>query len=250
MVPKSAYPPTHPHPALTHALPPSAAQIALAAYLAKSQTNPHLHPDALLSTSGITYSAQSGPTGGLALHHLKRIVAGLRGENLIAESADELAQFGGAEADTLPAGDDARVDGVIDGHAINTPRKGVLKRRRDTEDEVAQWAAAAQSSEAAGFGFGEVDAAQDDWQDQEAYEHAQRPLTGDVGERTAAHVVRQNGAPPAITHVEDEERYGGGEGGAALTEADKAARRAAKKAKRKGLKFEAIEQKLGRSAAG
>ncbi|KAK5113894.1 hypothetical protein LTR85_010427 [Meristemomyces frigidus] len=254
MVPKSSYPPTHPHPSLTHTLTPSAAQTFLTTYLTQSQTNPHLHPDALLSTSGITYSAQSGPIGGLALHHLKRIAAGLRGENLIAETPDELAQFAGEEATaTLPAGDDARVDGVINGgNGASTPRKSALKRTRSTE-EVAQWAE--QSSEAGAFGEEAMDAGleQEGWQDQEEYEHEQRPLVGDVGERSAAPVVRQNGAPPTITHVEDDDYDNGGGAGApgkALTESEKLARRAAKKAKKKRDVAELVRKKREGNAAG
>lgn len=217
MVPKAAYPPTHHHPSLTQPLSPSAAQAKLATFLAKTQTQPYLHPDALLSTSGITYSAQSGPTGGLTIHHLKRIDAGLQGENLVAETADELAQFGGEPV--LPEGDDSKLDAAIESQD-GEKKKGAMKRKRSVE-EVGRWAQ--ESSEAV----------QEGWQDPEEFEQSQRALEGEIGEREGAPATSQGGAPPAVLPVE------GGEGsGKAVTEADKRAKRDAKKAKKKGEKAE------------
>jgi len=222
MVPKTSYPPTHHHPHLTTPLTPSAAQAQLAAFLSKTQSKPYLHPDALLSTSGITYSAQSGPTGGLAIHHLKRIEAGLRGENLIAETADELAQFG--EEAELAVGDDSKVDALIEGKTLGSGRKGGLKRKR-TPEEVAQWAE--QSSEAAFGNEAQAGAGAEEWQDQEDFEQQQQPLVGEVGGREGAPVTSQNGAPPTVAHVEDETSK------KPLTDADRRARKDAKKAKKK-----------------
>ncbi|KAI7409305.1 hypothetical protein KC332_g7070 [Hortaea werneckii] len=217
MVPRASDPPTRHHPALTKSLKPAAADTKLACFLEKTQTQPYLHPDAQLSLAGITYSAQSGPTGGLAIHHLKRIDAGLKGENLVAETADELAMFGGEAA--LPEGDDSKLDATI-GAKSNEKKKGVLKRKRSTE-EVGKWAE--QSSEAA-FGEAQAGAAAEDWQDREEYEQNQQPLEGEVGEREGAPATKQGGQPPAVQHAGDD-------GHKELSAADKKARKEAKKAR-------------------
>ncbi|RMY89211.1 hypothetical protein D0864_06482 [Hortaea werneckii] len=217
MVPRASDPPTRHHPTLTKSLKPAAAETKLAGFLEKTQTQPYLHPDAQLSLAGITYSAQSGPTGGLAIHHLKRIDAGLKGENLVAETADELAVFGGEAA--LPEGDDSKLDATI-GAKSDEKKKGVLKRKRSTE-EVGKWAE--QSSEAA-FGEAQAGAAAEDWQDREEYEQSQQPLEGEVGEREGAPATKQGGQPPVVQHA-------GGDGHKELSAADKKARKEAKKAR-------------------
>ncbi|KAI7280358.1 hypothetical protein KC343_g2769 [Hortaea werneckii] len=224
MVPRASDPPTRHHPTLTKSLKPAAAETKLAGFLEKTQTQPYLHPDAQLSLAGITYSAQSGPTGGLAIHHLKRIDAGLKGENLVAETADELAVFGGEAA--LPEGDDSKLDATI-GAKSDEKKKGVLKRKRSTE-EVGKWAE--QSSEAA-FGEAQAGAAAEDWQDREEYEQSQQPLEGEVGEREGAPATKQGGQPPVVQHA-------GGDGHKELSAADKKARKEAKKARVKAEKAE------------
>ena len=224
MVPRQSYPPIRYHPALTTLISPQIAQKNLAAYLARTPLHPHLHPDALLSAAGAAFSAQSGPIGGLAIHHLKRIEAGLRGENLIAESKEEVAELLGLE---LPAGDDAKVDQQIEGTA--------LKRKRRDED-VASWAE--QSSEA-GVGFG-VPVIAPEWEgaeEQEEYELNQRPMVGEVSKREAGGaVLRQNGLPPSIMQHDGSGRIVGADGGI-----DKRARKAAKKARHAAIKVERAE---------
>ncbi|KAI6879859.1 hypothetical protein KC360_g4307 [Hortaea werneckii] len=217
MVPRVSDPPTRHHPALTKSLKPAAAETKLAGFLEKTQTQPYLHPDAQLSLAGITYSAQSGPTGGLAIHHLKRINAGLKGENLVAETADELAMFGGEAA--LPEGDDSKLDATVEAKS-DEKKKGVLKRKRSTE-EVGKWAE--QSSEAA-FDEAQAGAAAEDWQDREEYEQNQQPLEGEVGEREGAPATKQGGQPPVVQHA-------GGDEHKELSAADKKARKEAKKAR-------------------
>lgn len=215
MVPRTAYPPAHHHPRLTKSLSPAEAQNQLASFLAKTQHNPYLHPDALISTSGISYSAQSGPNGGLAINHLKRIEAGLRGENLVAETQEDLFQY----TDGLPGGDDTRIYGLIEDTASARRKQDGLGKRKRSKADVAQWAD--ESSEAA---FG-------DWQEMEEYAQEQRPLEGEMGEREGAPAVRQNGAPPTVLQHD-------AEGGTRqpMTREDKAARKAAKRARGKARK--------------
>lgn len=86
----SAYPP-HRHRHTTHILPSTAVSL-LSAYLVASTQDASLHPNALLSESGpkaaaSTSSSKSrgagaGSRGGLVLHNLRRVEAGLRGEYL------------------------------------------------------------------------------------------------------------------------------------------------------------------------
>jgi hypothetical protein len=205
MLVKPSHPPTHHHPRLTKRLTPSEAESHLSAFLSQTTTKPFLHPDALLSSAGITYSAQSGPNGGLALHHLRRIAAGLKGENLVPENADDLAeQFG--EPTRGYAGDDTRLDA-----RIAESEKSARKRKRGMDgEEVGAWADA--SSEAA---FGDVAVAgegEGEWEGKQEYEFRRETLEGAVGERD-----------PAAPATEKRE----------LSGKDKAARKAAKKERNK-----------------
>lgn len=160
------------HPTPPQRLSPTTAQTTLSAFLAQTRTKAHLHPDALLSSTGIQFSANSGPTGGLALHHLQRIEAGLRGENLVQETQEELEAVFGEEmraAGTL-RGDDRRVDAVIE--------KSSSKRGR-SQERVREW------------------------EDGAEFAAQQEVLEGEVGDRAGADVVQQGGAPPEI------EQHGG-----------------------------------------
>lgn len=160
------------HPTPPQRLPPTSAQTTLSAFLAQTRTKAHLHPDALLSSTGIQFSANSGPTGGLALHHLQRIEAGLRGENLVQETQEELEAVFGEEmraAGTL-RGDDRRVDAAIE--------KSSSKRGR-SQERVREW------------------------EDGAEFAAQQKVLEGEVGDRAGADVVQQGGAPPEI------EQHGG-----------------------------------------
>ena len=219
MAPVKPYPPVHHHPHLTKTLKPSEVQEQLAAFLEQTKTKPHLHPDALLSGTGIQYSATSGPNGGLALHQLRRIEAGLRGENLIPETAADLRQF--EEDGALPEGDDSALDTAIESKSA---RRGGLKRNRSIE-RVREWE---DGSSQAALGA----ALEDGWQDQEEYERQQRPLEGDVGERAGAPVVQQGGVEPEIVEHNDAGEVEQPSAKIQKTEMDKAARKAAKKERR------------------
>lgn len=107
----TSLPPKYRHASIK--ITPKQAQENLVAFLAKTPSQPHLHPDAILSQDGIKFPAQSGPQGGLAIHHLRRIEAGLRGENLLAESKEELRALFSDEPQ-LPTGNDDRLDGLIE----------------------------------------------------------------------------------------------------------------------------------------
>jgi hypothetical protein len=165
MASRSVYPPMQ-HPTPPAVLNPSSAQSHLSTFLSRTRTAPHLHPDALLSSTGIQFSANSGPIGGLALHHLQRIEAGLRGENLVQETQEELEAVFGEEmraAGTL-RGDDRRHDATIE---------RVSKRGR-SQERVREWEDGAEFAQS-------------------------RAITeGEVGDRESARVVHQGDTPPEI----------------------------------------------------
>ncbi|KAI9772400.1 MAG: hypothetical protein M1839_002479 [Geoglossum umbratile] len=74
----SSYPPIISHP--PRPISPSEALAQIQAYLALSLTNPSLHPAAQLTERGPTADLSSSSAGGLMLHNLRRVEAGLRGE--------------------------------------------------------------------------------------------------------------------------------------------------------------------------
>lgn len=85
-----------PYPASVHhssrSVDPDEALTLLQAYLAASETNAWLHPDAILSERGPRIAGTM--EGGLTMHNLRRVEAGLRGEWLGSEGAYPFDQHG------------------------------------------------------------------------------------------------------------------------------------------------------------
>ncbi|OSS53889.1 hypothetical protein B5807_01415 [Epicoccum nigrum] len=75
------------------------ASTMLQTYISHSEAHPHLHPDALITPTGVTFSSHGGPTGGVVMHNLRRIAAGLRGEYLEPEPTPEPEAEEGAEGE-------------------------------------------------------------------------------------------------------------------------------------------------------
>ncbi|KAK7536728.1 hypothetical protein IWX49DRAFT_255431 [Phyllosticta citricarpa] len=69
------------------------AQQALANYLQESELEPRMHPDALLSTAGVQFAAAGGPQGGIILHNLRRVDAGLQGEVLKPDDPEDFTMM-------------------------------------------------------------------------------------------------------------------------------------------------------------
>lgn len=202
MTSRTAFPPSYHH--ATKVVTPEDAREQLAAFLAKTPTTAYLHPDAILSQNGIQYPAQSGPQGGLALHHLRRIEAGLRGENLIAESKEDLKALFAAETETeLPAGDDARLDALIG----TSTKRG--KRARSAE-RVDQWRNGEEALSP------------------EEYAQQQEEIEEEIGNDTLSGQGEQRDAAPQIN---------------TSGTMDKKARKAAKKAKKQQEKQKAAAQR-------
>ncbi|KAH8726347.1 hypothetical protein GQ44DRAFT_706153 [Phaeosphaeriaceae sp. PMI808] len=61
----------------------------LETYITNSESHPHLHPDALITPTGVTFSSKGGPMGSVVMHNLRRVAAGLRGEYLEPEKTPE-----------------------------------------------------------------------------------------------------------------------------------------------------------------
>lgn len=118
MTPQISYPPYRAHS--SHQLSIEAAQSLLSTYLTESESSPHLHPDALLSTAGVQFSTHGGPMGGLVLHNLRRVEAGLRGERLAP--------------DPEPESDDRVLDGLIEESGAKLQGKSWKRKLNDVEE--------------------------------------------------------------------------------------------------------------------
>jgi hypothetical protein len=187
---------------------PTASTI-LATYIAHSEAHPHLHPDALITPTGVTFSSHGGPTGGVVLHALRRVAAGLRGEYLEPEVTPEPEDNNN---------EDEEFAGV-DGAGVRVSKKG--GKGRGTKTTFYE-------------NGGEVE-----WLDKEAYERAQGEIeVGDVGERS--NVVGEGGEEPVV-EVSGEKRKGGEE------KLDKEARKRAKKERDAARKKE-MEKKRAEKA--
>ena len=262
-------------------LQPEQAAKSLSAYLEKSRKCAHLHPDAWLDPTGIRFGPKSGPNGGWAIHHLRRIEAGLRGESLAVESRDDLAAELGEEVlkeqdpyathiEETHVGDDTRVDAVIEESQHKYEDEKTRKKRekkerakREMAERAGPWTSAvgAESSKkrkrngvesdaesgAPGTGANtpyadSMTAHSETWQTQQEFEQDQEMLEGEVGERDAAPVTKQGGIPTPV--VQHNQRGDVVVPKKALTAEEKAARKAAKKARK------AEESAAGAKATG
>lgn len=263
-----AFPPIVEHDEHTKELTAEEAAVPLADYLERSRHAPWMHPDAWLSTDGVRHGPKSGPSGGWAIHHLRRIEAGLRGESLVAETKEELVEKFGEEVvkkatDGIPegprqTGDDTRVDAVIEesqtkiedektkkkrekkeraqrekaekaGKEIHPSNK---RKRSEWDDSDVSGKAESQAGTGANTPYADsMTAYSDTWQKKEDYEQSQEVLEGEVGGRDGAPVVKQNGDPPVVvTHNLNGEVVVPQK---AKTAEEKAARKLAKKAREK-----------------
>lgn len=96
----TSYPPAVHHSSIP--VPTSEALSLLSAYLEATTTDPSLHPSAHLTEHG-PVAPSSGPDTGLVLHNLRRVEAGLRGENL-GEDLTFQKYGGGGLPELMPNG--------------------------------------------------------------------------------------------------------------------------------------------------
>lgn len=139
----TAYPPCQHHTITS--IPTSEALFLLSAYLEATKTDPSLHPNALLTEHG-PVAPQTGTSTGIVLHNLRRVEAGLRGENLGEDLAFE--NHGGHGLPELPH------DGVVQGAGVG-------------------------AREASGNVNGEVEM-EGQWQDKGEFEREQEVIQGDM----------------------------------------------------------------------
>lgn len=168
----TAYPPSVHHTS-TH-LSTRETLALLSAYLsAATTTDPSLHPGARLTEHG-PVAPTSGPNNaGLALHHLRRVEAGLRGENLGEEEQDLTVRR------KEDGGDDDDGGGLLGsmvmsggGGAGEHGRGGSGFKEGQGDDDVVV-------EEVGGGGGGE-------WQDKAEFERQQEVVRGGVGKRDSA----------------------------------------------------------------
>ncbi|KAF2198201.1 hypothetical protein GQ43DRAFT_340335, partial [Delitschia confertaspora ATCC 74209] len=194
-------PPTLHHLSLSHPLTTTAASTLLSTYISLSESHPHLHPDALLTPTGPTFSSHGGPMGGVVMHNLRRVAAGLRGEVLEVEVEVE----GGEGGEGLGEGvGHVEVAERVVGGAVGGTGKKDVKGLKDVEEG---------------------------WQAMSEYEREEGAIeVGEIGDRD--HFVGAGGEEPVVeVHGEDgESKKRKGEG------LDKEARKKAKKERNKEFK--------------
>lgn len=258
-----AFPPIADHDDLTKE--PTAEEVAdiMASFLQRSTQNAWMHPDAWLSTDGVRHGPKSGPSGGWAIHHLRRIETGLRGESLPTETKEDLIERFGEDAvkgaprgvgDTaLDVGDDTRVDAVIEESQAKVEDEKTRKKREKKERiqrekaekagkenqtsnkrKRADWDDSDAPDSHAGTGANtpyadSMTAYSETWQKKEDYEQSQEVLVGEVGERDGAPVSKQNGEPPVVVEHDLDGQVKVPK--KAKTAEEKAARKLAKKAR-------------------
>ena len=255
------WPPLKEFTHLRQILPAEAAQPALADYISRSQTNAYLHPDSYLTNAGIIFSLETGPNGGIALHHLKRIEAGLRGEDLAQESREELERL-------FPGSQSRRYHYAFDDLLHRTARKerrdgGEKGRRKRKHREIADWADHTSEQVMYAGIYPEIESfvntpipvhlhdeeeerlnqrEQDGWMDKEEFDLQQEVLTAaDAIGNEGAPVSKQNGVyPGVIQHDSEGNAINGTEenGKQELTREEKRARKEGKKARKEERKRE------------
>ncbi|KAF2090675.1 hypothetical protein K490DRAFT_34131 [Saccharata proteae CBS 121410] len=117
-----------PHvPLSTRQLSFAEAQQHIAAFLSTSKDAPHLHPDSFSTQYGVEMAMSNGPDGGLTMQSLRRVEAGLRGEQL----------------EPLPDpsnSDDMVLDGLLDESEKQLQRDNrAAEKKKGDEGETEGW---------------------------------------------------------------------------------------------------------------
>ncbi len=110
----TAYPPHRFHSSTS--IPPTHALTLLSAYLSATATDPSLHPNALHTDNG-PIAPSAGANTGLVLHNLRRVEAGLRGEQLGPDLKGQGDEGGADEGGTV----------------VGMPSEGELSGQKDVE---------------------------------------------------------------------------------------------------------------------
>lgn len=147
----------------------------LETYLSNSELHPHLHPDPVFTSRGFTFASASGSQGGLVMHNLRRLAAGMRGEYM--------------EPEVTPEPEDANSSHMpLNGAGGAKSTGGILKHNGVTREEDIEG-----------------------WMDKEDYEREEGGIEiGDIGRRDTG--VRQGGGETEVQITGGPELGGGKKG--------------------------------------
>ena len=193
----ACFPPTITHS--TTRISPSTALTHLSDYLARSATDLSLLPNAQLTESGPAVGSSSAQ-GGVVIHNLRRVEAGLKGEYLAATV--------GADAEAAVT-DSVGVKVHAEVATVQQPSSPTKKRKRQIEDDMltsrppkasGQTLLSQSNPAASQQDFG----AKNGWQDKSEYEQSQNIEQGELGQRDNAVVRDDTTQPPTINTATEE----------------------------------------------
>lgn len=153
----NSYPPYHHHS--TERISQSHALSLLSSYLAAAATEAYLHPNALLTESGPVTPSSGAHSMGLVLHNLKRVEAGLKGEQLGADLTFQ--RYGGEGLPDMLVASDGMPGKPSEGFDAPNASVGGL----------------------GGGGSGIVGDNKVEWQDKTEFDREQEVTQGEIGER-------------------------------------------------------------------
>lgn len=222
MIPETLPPYRH---LLTTPISHTHASTILDLYITNSESHAHLHPDALIKHSKVVFSAHGGPSGGVVMHNLRRVAAGLRGEYLEPEATPEPEET----ATTGQGVEASAAVGKAKDAKVQRPKKSMqptgTKMTFDEEEPSIE------------------ESANQGWMDKETYELEEGAVdeVGEVGERS--NFVASGGAVPEVKASEE------GAGNKRKAAQDKEARKKAKKERTKEFKKKREAQKQAKAEA-
>ena len=198
-------------------------------YLSNSESKPWLHPDALLSERGPQFAGTI--SGGLTMHNLRRVEAGLRGERMVPTVTDT------DDAGLFEGDVDALVETISPYPTVAQAPEKMDKNSRRQRTQTKQNAGLPKSSE---------------WEDMDNYRRHQDIVQGEMGQRdTGVADTSEAATVPKIVAPDEqdgtEKKYDDDNdgGGGVETSAEKAKRRKEREDRKreKRLRREAREER-------
>ena len=178
-------------------IPPSAALAHLSDYLVRSKEDVSLLPNTQLTESGPAVGSSS-THGGVLIHNLKRVQAGLKGEYLAAAVEDDDPDPRSGDINHLPTGDeDAQYGGLNKKRKVADKRDSSLTQSQGNEgNDVIRLNSLEQQQQLGGESV---------WQDKEEYEQSQAVEQGEIGRRSnAVTAARGASSQPPVIGITDE----------------------------------------------
>ncbi|KAI9671569.1 MAG: hypothetical protein M1817_003621 [Caeruleum heppii] len=177
-------PPLHHH--RNRLVSPATALAQIQTYLSSCQTSAHLHPDALLTDQGPQFLS-AGSKGGLVLHNLRRVEAGLRGEWMAAvedEAEEEEEEGEELKNGVVEAGQRGEKEG--DGGRGGASQKSTTKSSLPTPSQHPHDASSSAAAPVLPSEPAEI--IPNDWQDPQTYALQQEISEGELGQRVTTTV--------------------------------------------------------------